>query len=199
MWNELFNSLWISFVFKQVIVLLFCTWLLLLGDQDTKTECFWKRWPHKTVVPNMIPSVLNHPKKIHDVSFPDFYQEKWKLTISTVTSRNLVVLFSILCEIQVKTCQELLCTERVFVWSTIQFSVSHQTLKLNLPSGSLKVNVINLLATMNMNITQKHAASSSHWWCMLSDMSHIKLLLPVWKRKDWHINYFCSSLEKYFP
>lgn len=46
-----------------------------------------------------------------------------------------------------------------------------------LPSGSLKVNVMNLLATMNMKITQKHAASRSHWWCMLSDRGH-SMILP---------------------
>lgn len=46
-----------------------------------------------------------------------------------------------------------------------------------LPSGSLKVKVMNLLATMNMKITQKHAANRSHWWCMLSHVSH-SVILP---------------------
>jgi len=44
----------------------------------------------------MIALVLNHQKKRHDFSFADFYQEKQKLSISTVTSRNLVALFSTL-------------------------------------------------------------------------------------------------------
>jgi hypothetical protein len=46
----------------------------------------------------------------------------------------------------------------------------------HLPSGSLKVSVMNLLATMNMRITQKHAANRSHWWCMLSNISHSAIL-----------------------
>lgn len=52
-----------------------------------------------------------------------------------------------------------------------------------LPSGSLKVNVINLLATMNMKITQKHAANRSHWWCMLSNVSH-SVILPGKQKWD---------------
>lgn len=47
----------------------------------------------------------------------------------------------------------------------------HRGTMCYLPSGSLKVKVMNLLATMNMKITQKQAANRSHCWCMLSNVS----------------------------